>query len=176
IILLLVPALNQSMPTVNAESKSSEEKKYEIYPQPQNISYIDGSLEVTDTVNLVLEEGLDTYTVDKAKQVLRDNDIDFEVTDSISSDLTNVLVGIKDSGETVDQYFTSEVNAQDNFDEIDAHNISIKDNVISILGKETDAAFYGLVSLEHILNQSKDNVVSNLLIEDYANTQIRGVI
>src|SRR5699024_6709041 len=40
----------------------------------------------------------------------------------------------------------------------------------------TDAAFYGLVSVEHILNQSKGNVVSNLLIEDYANTQIRGVI
>lgn len=176
IILLLVPGLNQSMPTVNAESKSPVEKEYEIYPQPQNISYYGGSLKVTDTVNLVLEEGLDTYTVDKAKQVLHDNDIDFEVTDSMSSDLTNVLVGIKDSGEIVDQYFTREVNAQDNFDEIDAHNISIKDNVISILGKETDAAFYGLVSLEHILNQSQDNVVSNLLIEDYANTQIRGVI
>src|SRR5699024_7058031 len=175
-ILFFIPLLNQFMPTVNDDSKDSDEKQYEIYPQPQNISYKDGSLEISDTVNLVLEDELDTYTVDKAKQILKDNNIDFEVTNSISPDLTNVLVGIKDSGETVDQYFTDEVNDQNNFDEIDAHHISIKDNVISVLGKGTDAAFYGLVSVEHILNQSKGNVVSNLLIEDYANTQIRGVI
>lgn len=175
-ILLLAPALNQLTPAVNAENKGAEEKKYEIYPQPQNISYTGGSLELSNTVNLVLEGGLDTYTINKAKQILSDSDIDYEVTDSISADSTNVLVGIKDSNEAVDQYLTNEINDQNHFDEIDAHSLSVKDNVISILGKDTDAAFYGLVSLEHILNQSKDNVVSNLLIKDYANTQIRGVI
>lgn len=175
-ILFLVPALNQLTPAVNAENVGAEESKYEIYPQPQNISYTGGSLEVSSTVNLVLEEGLDEYTVNKAKQVLHDNNIQFDVTDSISPDVTNILVGIKDSNGTVDQYVANDIIDQNHFDQIDAHSLSVNDNVISVLGKDTDATFYGLVSLEHILNQSKDNVVSNLLIQDYANTQIRGVI
>ncbi|MDN6162244.1 MAG: beta-N-acetylglucosaminidase domain-containing protein [Atopostipes sp.] len=151
-------------------------KKYEIYPQPQKISYQEGFLEISDTVHLVLEEGLDCYTVKKAKQILKNQDIEFKVSDSLSSEGTNLLVGIKDSTGLVDQYYHEEITAKNYFDEIDAYNLSIKESGISILGKDSDAAFYGLVSLEHILNQSLEKKLRKLFIEDYADTQIRGVI
>src|SRR5699024_12348427 len=49
-ILFFMPLLNQFMTTVNADCKDSDEQQYEIYPQPQNISYKEGSLEISDTV------------------------------------------------------------------------------------------------------------------------------
>ena len=46
------------------------------------------------------------------------------------------------------------------FDKIDAYVLSIKDNSISIVGKDTDAVFYGLTTLKHMLKESQVPVPS----------------
>ena len=45
--------------------------------------------------------------------------------------------------------------------------------MIAVLGKDTDAAFYGLSSLKMIFNQVTEKAVRKLQIEDYASGQYR---
>src|SRR5699024_6778395 len=47
---------------------------------------------------------------------------------------------------------------------------------ITVIGKDTDASFYGITSLEKILDQRQDNTIKNMEIKDYANTEVRGFI
>ncbi len=59
---------------------------------------------------------------------------------------------------------------------MNAHVVSVKGNVIAVLGKNTDSAFYGITSLKAIFNQLEGNELKELLIEDYSDGQWRGFI
>ncbi|NLW52721.1 MAG: SH3 domain-containing protein [Tissierellia bacterium] len=149
--------------------------QYSVYPLPQSVTYDLKQTTLTPQINLVLSEGLDEYTVAKAKAILTKKGLDFVVSDTLDADMTNVVVGIKGSEDQADKYFTRIAEA-DIYNNIDAHRVSIKNQVISVLGKDSDAAFYGLVTLEHIFDQMTDNKVNNLLINDYSSQKIRGTI
>lgn len=152
------------------------EDEYKIYPKPQEMTYLDKGITLTEYANVVLEDGLDEYTVAKVDKVLQIKNITKVSSESISNKGLNILVGIKDSDGVVDKYFKENVELEDHFDEIDAYQIYIKGNVIAVLGKDTDAAFYGLTSLEHIFKQVSENVVRQLTINDFSSQEIRGVI
>src|SRR5699024_6576466 len=47
---------------------------------------------------------------------------------------------------------------------------------IAILGKDTDAAYYGLETLKMIFNQVSDQTFRSVRFEDYADTKYRGFI
>ena len=59
---------------------------------------------------------------------------------------------------------------------MDAYVLAVQDGVIAVLGKDTDAAFYGLSSLKLIVNQMEGMDIRELQMNDYAIGQYRGFI
>lgn len=165
--------------TVQAAERTSENKveRYEIYPNPQKISYSGGSFEIDDEVNVVLDKTIDEVTKKKLNEVLTSNDIKVSTSDEVVEGKTNVLVGTKDSGGYVDSYVKDNVDitTENLFENTDAYSLNTKDDVISILGNDTDSAFYGVTTLKAMLNQNNDEML-NVSVEDYANTNLRGFI
>ena len=49
-------------------------------------------------------------------------------------------------------------------------------NNILLLGKDDDAAFYSIATLEQVLPQSYERQYTTVLFEDYANKQYRGMV
>ena len=45
-------------------------KEYAIYPIPQNVTYEEGELNLTSTVNIVSDQGVDEATLNYVKEVL----------------------------------------------------------------------------------------------------------
>ena len=83
------------------EAKSTE---YEIYPAPQKISYQEGDFSFENGVNVIYESGIDSYTKSRLEsEILKAHNISYEISTSneIVDGKTNILVGIKDSGEAV---------------------------------------------------------------------------
>lgn len=162
---------------VNAEEKDTEEQ-YEFYPTPHHIEYGDGETSLDKEVQVIYDETIDEATKEKVEDVLKDNDLAApEVAEEPSDDKLNLFVGTEGSDGPAEQYAKEELDgSKADFDKIDAYQLAIKDDAIAILGKDTDAAFYGVVSLETILNQSQDEKVQNVSINDYANTEVRGFI
>lgn len=159
------------------DGKEIEKKEYEIYPIPQSINYSDGEVNVKNKANVIFEEGIDEATKNRLYETLAIKGISYEVSNEIKSDQTNFLVGINESNGIVDNYFKNkELNDNEHFNKIDSHIVSVNENVIAVLGKDTDSAFYGVTSLKLIFNQVEGDGVRELLIKDYSDGHWRGFI
>lgn len=159
-----------------AEPLSGEEEVYKIYPTPQSLVYGEGTLALQEQANVVYEDGIDDATKNRLAQALEVKGIEIQESEQQEEGKLNILVGVKGSGEAADAYAEQLTYADDLFDQVDAYLLSIEDNTITILGKDTDAAFYGISSLKLILEQAAGMAVRSLQMEDYAIGQYRGFI
>lgn len=169
-VINIIPAANLTV--------QAAEGDYEIYPTPHSVAYKDGNFEIGNDVNVVFEDGLDQVTEDKLINVLQDHEISPNPTRTMAEGKTNVLVGIKGSEGYVDAYASEHVSYESGTfaeNHYDAYVLDISNGVITILGDSTDGAFYGIVTLMHILNQA-NGTIRNLIIHDYADVAIRGFI
>ena len=145
------------------------------------MEYADGSyiINTTEDVNVVYESGIDDATKARLNEVLAlKSDITVSESDEIVEGATNILVGIDGSGEYVDTYADENitVSTASLFDELDSYVLESDDGVITVLGADTDASFYGLTTLYHIIKQMDSYTIRNFHIEDWADVASRGFI
>lgn len=147
--------------------------EYEIYPTVQSITYGDKNSTISGKYNIVYESKIDSYTKNKAIEVLSRKNIKASIGDDISTEKGNLLLGVYSSKEKVDSYITEDVSYIS--EKIDSYYLSIKDNNIVILGKDSDSVYYGLSTLDLIFQQTQDEV-RELEIKDYSSSYYRGFI
>ena len=147
---------------------------YEVYPNPHTMNYSDGDYEMTSQVNVVYEDGIDEDTKARLNEVLALKGMNASVSSEKKAGKTNILVGVKGSKQYVDSQFGTTSDGL--FDKLDSYALKSDKGTISILGKDTDAAFYGLTSLYHIFKQVEGKTIKNFSIEDYADVASRGFI
>ncbi len=157
--------------TTNAEAD------YEIYPTPQQVAYKQGSYIIRPNVNAIVEEKVDSATTNRLDEILRSKNKQVTKDPSKQAGKTNIYLGIYGSNKSVDQYVKSKYKFnKDIFDKEGAYFLASNNDEIVVLGKNSDAVFYGLTTLKHIFNQMDGSTIRNFEIEDYANTKIRGFI
>ena len=161
---------------VAAASKSQDylKKEYKVFPTPQKVTYDEGVTKLHKQVNLVMGDNLDIYTRNRLKSVLQDHQISYTSSQSAVAGATNIYLGVHGQHSQAEKEVSG--ISQGLFDKIDAYALSIKNNTISIVGKDTDAVFYGLTTLKHMLNESQAPVLRNVTVEDYAEIKNRGFI
>lgn len=147
--------------------------EYEIYPTVQSITYGDKNSTISGKYNIVYESKIDSYTKNKAIEVLSRKNVKASIGDDISTEKGNLLLGVYSSKEKVDSYITEDVSYIS--EKIDSYYLSIKDNNIVILGKDSDSVYYGLSTLDLIFQQTQDEV-RELEIRDYSSSYYRGFI
>ena len=175
----IVGVTNVSAATISKEIDVEEKTNngYEIYPTPHNIKYNESDFIIRKDVNVVYESKVDNYTKDRLEEVAALKNLNVTESDDIVKGKTNILVGIKDSGEYVDKYADKyNVEKENLFEETDSYLLSADDEVITILGKDTDSAFYGLTTLYQVVKQLESYTIKNFIIEDYADVVSRGFI
>ncbi len=161
---------------VQAEETAQE---YTIYPTPQSVVYGvgGGTLTLPGEINAVFEEGIDQATKDRLGAVMSVKDITVKEVNAAEGGKTNILVGIAGSDGAAAAYAQEHLEYDESlFSKVDAYLLAIEANQITIVGKDTDAAFYAMASLKMILEQSEGMAVRQLQMEDYAVGQYRGFI
>ena len=140
---------------------------YGIYPVPHLTQQTDKTASVTETVTIIADDGIDQYTIDRAVQVLEEHGKNGSLQTSPDGEGTILRLAVDASLAAPGKY--------------DRHNVTIKRQEgielaeIIIVGENTDATFYGLASLEQILDADADNIVCGE-IQDYADVKNRGII
>ena len=158
---------------------AGEQTEYQIYPTPHEVIYGDSESDLSDSAVIVAEDAIDEYTVNRATEALEEFGItSVEQSDTMQDGVTNVLLGVYGSDDVVDQYFEDNQLIDDEtlFDKTDSYILSVDNNVIAVLGKDTDAAFYGMTSLKYIGKQVDNGIVRDLKINDYSDVAFRGFI
>ena len=187
LIILLGIFLQPSMTTVHAieeevtnNGTSDNTDKYLIYPIPQNIEYGENktSFTLNKGVNLILEDGVDEATKYYVEEVLTDFEITYTVDDKLNNDKINLLLGVNNSGGLVDNYVKNNISLSNAnlFENPDAYLMNVKEDAIVILGKDTDATFYGVATLKMVLSSFNNTKLLNAKIEDYSSVPMRGFI
>lgn len=151
---------------------------YDLYPIVHRATYRESALSMTGEVNLVLEQGLDKATRSKAQSVLEKDGVRVSLSQAAVRGKTNVLVGI-DNGVGVDNaWFQGKYNPALSTGKTDGYALAVDSatGTIAIMGRDSNAAFYGLTTLGQILEQSEAERIPDVLIEDYADVQFRGFI
>ena len=151
---------------------------YQIYPIPQKVTDEEGTAPVTDTVTVIAEEGIDQVTRSRVDEVLTENDLTPVYSESPNEDTTNLYIGVNGSGGLADSHegIPREVFAEGE-NKYDMHVVKVfADGDIVILGKDSDAAYYGLATLEQMLDQSETGTLKISTFEDYAFQKYRGAV
>lgn len=165
-ILWGIPLLLASM---GAKAQSIEPTPYSFVPVPQSITYLGGEVKLPSRIGLSFSAGIDSYTRDRAFEVFSSQDVllgeglheDFSLTLSTYSEGFDKAI-------TAEEYFPV-------FEKKDGYCLKIDSSGIHVVGEDTDAAFFGLATLEEILEQS-DGSLRKLLIQDYSSSSYRGFI
>lgn len=164
--------------------------EYKLYPTPHSMVYGDGSQTLRNKASVLTESGIDADTVSRLDEALALKSITAKNVDAVpsKSTVTTVLVGVKGSGGAVDTYVDQLVQngklsyTDGLFDHSDSYLLASlpsdgtePDRVI-VLGKTTDAAYYGLTTLYQILQQTPDARLRTFTMSDYADVVTRGFI
>lgn len=163
-----------STPTVQA---AEDKTTYEIYPNPHDMSYQDGEFVIRQEVNVVFDKTIDSVTQKRMNEVLASKNKKVTTTQEKVEGKTNILVGTYNSKGYVDTYVKEHYNVDASlFEKFGGHFVASNNGEIVVLGRDTDAAFYGITSLKHIFNQMDGSTIRNFTIKDWADTNIRGFI
>ncbi|NBK97255.1 MAG: hypothetical protein EOM50_04455, partial [Erysipelotrichia bacterium] len=150
--------------------------EYKIYPNPQKVTYDNGEF-ILQQFNVIFDEGIDDATKARLNEIAALKNLQVSVSDSAVENKTNIYVGIYGSNGKASQYINSKY-AQDAtlFEKTDAYFLKSDQGSISVLGKDSDASFYGLTTLYHIVKQIDSLTLRNFTISDYADVVSRGFI
>lgn len=186
----VIPALAFTKPS-DAEKQLQEgyaesPDSYEIYPIPQSISYDSKPQKefvIGKDVNVVLEDGIDQYTRNFLEEILANYDRNMTISNQIAEGKSNILLGINGSKKQVDQYAATQVTVhnQELFRQTDAYLLSARkvnsaEGMIVLLGRDTNAVYYGLATLQMMFSSFAGDRFLNVQIEDYAAMATRGFI
>lgn len=171
---------------------SAAESGYQIYPTPHSAVYDETGATQTlrDSAVAVIEDGIDADTVRRMDEALKLKGISYERAAEVpaSKGATAVLVGVKGSGGAVDAHVSKleksgKLEVVDGlFDKTDAYLLAslpsdgMGPDQIIVLGRDTDAAYYGLTTLYQIMQQVEGAKLRTFTICDYADVISRGFI
>lgn len=168
-----------AMPTNFVPVQAAEEIKedYLIYPTPHKMEYKDGDYVLGKELNVIYDDGIDEDTKKRLEEAAELKNIEVKEAEQAKKGATNVYVGVHGQDGAAEDYITEEYKPEASlFEKTDSYFLASDENVISVLGKDTDSAFYGLTTLYHIFAQMDSLTIRNFEIEDYADVVSRGFI
>ena len=153
-----------------------DETTYTLYPTPHSIAYHEGSFELKD-INVRYGTGVDDATKTRLAETAALRSLSVTEAGAADSEKTNVYVAVYGSGDEVESHILANYTVDAAlFEKTDANFVAMNNGEIVVLGKDTDACFYGLTTLYQIFGQLTANTLRNLTISDYADVVSRGFI
>ena len=157
--------------------------QYTIYPVPHEQTAGTGKVAFTQTVNVICDNGIDSYTKKRVTDVFAAHGVTVNFSDAPSTTESNVYLGINGANGKGNEVATAQSLALDVLTKegkFDRHILSLTDagNGVAqllVLGENTDATFMGLASLEQILDNGTADL-QTVTINDYADLKERGII
>ena len=154
---------------------------YAIYPVPQEQKTLSRKASFTPVVTVIAEDGIDSYTLERLSQILDEHGLKADFTQKAKAGRSVIYLGINGSKGLADRWASSQRLKKELFKlpKYDRHILSLSSHRgtarVVVLGEHTDAVFYGLASLEQMLDKGTKDLPC-VTIYDYADVANRGII
>jgi hyaluronoglucosaminidase len=160
---------------------ASARSVYDIYPVPHEQVATAGTCSFTPTVSVVAEKGIDNATKARLVDVLSDHGLKAEFAKKPAKGNAAIYLGVNGSKGSADKLGKKLALKRDIFSngKYDRHILSLTsaggNAQLVILGENTNAVFFGIASLEQMLDRGNGNLPC-VTLYDYADIKDRGVI
>ncbi|EFF41588.1 beta-N-acetylglucosaminidase domain-containing protein [Mycoplasmopsis alligatoris] len=147
-------------------------REYTINPKPQAIKYEDKAFYLTKNVDVTISEKIkDKYLENYLGETFKTRGL---VKSTTANEKNTKLIIVDTENKTELEKYKADATVD--FTKIDAYSLIIKEGKIVLFTKTKEGAFAGLSTLQWILEDSKNAAVRQVVINDYADTKIRGFI
>lgn len=168
---------------VSAEKAAAETESasVSIYPTPQSaVMDSEEGMKLTGSVDVVIHGKQDEATLPKLEALLQEEGITYEMKDSVGKNAAIVLgtlceddsctfchsVEDSENALTHEQGYVLKSSDEEN-----------KNGQITIIGADTDGAYYGVMSLIQLLDQkTSDGRIAEVTVSDYPDVLFRGYV
>lgn len=152
-------------------------EEYQIYPIPQQVTYPKEkqSFEISKEVQTVIGADVDDATKKHLEKVLKKYDRTAKESKADKKE-SKIILGIYGKNDETDKWFKDKNLDAKHFEKEDAYALYAKDGDIVILGKDSDAVFYGVSTLEMMFSSFAGKKFYPVEIMDYASIDARGYI
>lgn len=153
------------------------EAVYELYPSPHEINYGEGEFVMYPEVNVVYDESIDVATKNHFQNVFTLKGKTISESQERVEGKTNVFVGTSGSSGPAETYINENYGFAPPTTHFGEYYLdTTKNDDIVILGRDSDAAFYGITTIKQIFNQTDGSALLRFTIHDWADMETRGFI
>ena len=159
--------------------------QYVIYPIPHEQIAGSATVSFTEQVLILCSDAIDQATKDRATSLLEEKGLSPQIVNELPAENTKSVIYLGTNGgsnDKADEKCTQLGLKRDVFahtEKFDNHLLHLFNDggkaCVVIVGKNTDATFFGLASLEQILDKGTTNLKATTLY-DYADIQNRGLV
>lgn len=157
-------------------------QSYTIYPIPQQMNQGTETVSLTQDIDVVCDPGIDEVTRNRLSSLLAEHQLTAHFTETPNADRAVVYLGVDGSGGKGDKLATTRSLDREvltKAGKFDRHLLSLSRQnnqaELLVLGENTDAVFFGLASLEQMLDNGTTDLPT-VDILDYADQQSRGLV
>ncbi|MGL5380281.1 beta-N-acetylglucosaminidase domain-containing protein, partial [Clostridium sp.] len=150
-----------------------------IYPVPQKIEHKSAGFTLKNEVNIVIHGEQEEATMPRLEKTLREHNISYVINDVVVNDKANIV--ITSNKDHCDDCLDGVTTDLETLNKREGYLLNISDDVnengiITITASDKDGAYYGVITLDQILDQAKDNKIAEVLVADYPEIKNRGFI
>ena len=164
--------------TASAQEEVKEDVTADIYPKPQKVEYASKEgMKFDGEVDLVVRGDQDEATVTKIKEVLDEEQIPYQESDEVSKDKAAILITTeKEDQEALGVADDAALQEEQGY-VLQSENDENKKGQVTIVASDEDGAYYGVLTLEQILDQkAEDGAFAEAEISDYPSIKLRGFV
>ncbi|MDK0564554.1 beta-N-acetylglucosaminidase domain-containing protein [Clostridium perfringens] len=163
------------------DGEGNKRVEAEVYPVPQSLEHssVEG-MTLEGEVNIVYHGEQEEATSKRLERALNENNISFKVSENVEEGKANIIVSSEG-----DHCNVCSQGKEENSDVLThkegyvlktSNDVNEKGN-ISIIGSDKDGAYYGVLTLSQILEQSnEENKFAEVVVADYPEIEFRGFI
>ncbi|OCN05072.1 hypothetical protein A4S06_01410 [Erysipelotrichaceae bacterium MTC7] len=177
--LSLVMPVSSNTPVLYKNAVDVVEAKVDIYPKVQKQTYIsEEGMKMESTVNVVVDELDNEAAMNRLVNILNEKQVVFEISDTVKDNVANIIV----SNKGVDSKYLSYVHESEALSKeqgyvLDSSNDVNEHGNIAIVANDKEGAFYGIESLEQMLDQVNEvGYIAEISIDDFPSIVSRGYV
>ncbi|AMN36040.1 beta-N-acetylglucosaminidase domain-containing protein [Clostridium perfringens] len=163
------------------EGESNKRVEAEVYPVPQSLEHssVEG-MTLEGEVNIVYHGEQEAATSKRLERTLNENNIAFKVSENVEEGKANIIVSSE--GDHCDICSEGKEENSDVLTHKEGYVLKTSNDInekgnISIIGSDKDGAYYGVLTLSQILEQSnEENKFAEVVVTDYPEIEFRGFI
>ena len=147
---------------------SSLSAQYTIFPTPQQMTVGTNAVTLSPTISIVCDPAsdgpIDEATLARAEEVLTRNGFACRRNEAPADGCTALILCV-----------SSRMN-EERVGRYDHHGISVEKGAIRVTGQHTNAVFFGLATVEQLLEQRQGQTLRAVAINDWADQPMRGIV